>query len=514
MSEIDYQLALLLQHKYDQERRDCEVAKALQETFENEQKTQQEPNLNDSSIARSLQEQFEKEIDEQQPNHNLVYSNTSSKTSDNTSASLTDPSWEVVDPTPDIHNLFVAFSERFFWNRLGSVTVGWSKRMTSCAGVCTYRGRGGMCTIALSEPLLKLRPRKDLVETLLHEMIHAYLFVTHNNRDRDGHGPEFQKHMCRINQEAGTNITIYHSFHDEVRLYQQHWWRCSGPCQNWKPYFGTVRRVMNRAPGPNDKWWAEHARNCGGQFVKIKEPEKSVKKPVEVKKNLPDIRKYFNTSNNSTTVPHSSTTVNKTPSTSSNIVGFSDINRKNNTFIRNSSSTVVINKTSKGGPKSNLNKTSKPSAIQVQDKIKSTPSTDNNPDYSVVRNHWASKYSTNNSGNSASSNHPQCAADEVSIRPGKRVKTSTYANCPCCGVEVDELLMNQHLDECLNSVSWEKEDEPLCEETHCDNLGSTVKCLVCDKNISKSDLKKHLDLCVNLSNIFDVDNEPVETGNY
>jgi hypothetical protein len=41
-----------------------------------------------------------------------------------------------------------------------------------------------------------------------HEMIHAYLFVTQNNRDRDGHGPEFHKHMYRINREAGTNITV------------------------------------------------------------------------------------------------------------------------------------------------------------------------------------------------------------------------------------------------------------------------------------------------------------------
>lgn len=34
----------------------------------------------------------------------------------------------------------------------------------SCAGVCRYEGKGGMCSIRLSEPLLKLRPRKDLVE--------------------------------------------------------------------------------------------------------------------------------------------------------------------------------------------------------------------------------------------------------------------------------------------------------------------------------------------------------------
>ena len=39
-------------------------------------------------------------------------------------------------------------------------------------------------------------------------MIHAFLFLTNNNRDRDGHGPEFQSHMVRINQESGTRITV------------------------------------------------------------------------------------------------------------------------------------------------------------------------------------------------------------------------------------------------------------------------------------------------------------------
>lgn len=80
----------------------------------------------------------------------------------------------------------------------------------------SYEGRGGLCDIALSEPLLKLRPRKDLVETLLHEMIHAFLFVTNRDQDRDGHGPNFKAHMHRINNSAGLNISIYHSFHDEV----------------------------------------------------------------------------------------------------------------------------------------------------------------------------------------------------------------------------------------------------------------------------------------------------------
>lgn len=170
----------------------------------------------DHQLAQLLQEQFQNEYEVEKSAKSLVY-DKSSKQNLNSSKCLVDPSWEVIDPTPDIHILFITFSERFFWNKLMSVCVSWSKRMTSCAGICTYEGRGGMCTITLSEPLLKLRPRKDLVETLLHEMIHAYLFVTHNNRDRDGHGPEFHKHMYRINAESGKfTLICYKIRHNKI----------------------------------------------------------------------------------------------------------------------------------------------------------------------------------------------------------------------------------------------------------------------------------------------------------
>ncbi|XP_027726571.1 sprT-like domain-containing protein Spartan [Vombatus ursinus] len=187
--------------------------------------------------------------------------------------SLVDEAWELVDPNPDLRALFVQFNKLYFWGRLGAVEVKWSFRMTLCAGFCKYEGKGGMCSISLSEPLLKLRPRKDLIETLLHEMIHAYLFVTNNDKDREGHGPEFCKHMRRINRLTGANITIYHNFHDEVDVYRQHWWRCNGPCRNRKPYYGYVKRAMNRAPSAKDFWWAEHQRTCGGTYIKVKEPE-------------------------------------------------------------------------------------------------------------------------------------------------------------------------------------------------------------------------------------------------
>ncbi|KAF7661590.1 hypothetical protein LDENG_00257720 [Lucifuga dentata] len=187
--------------------------------------------------------------------------------------SIVDESWEMLDPNPDVRAMFLEFNDMFFWGKLSGVEVKWSPRMTLSAGVCSYEGRGGLCSIRLSEPLLKLRPRKDLVETLLHEMIHALLFVTQNNRDRDGHGPEFCKHMNRINKSSGTKITVFHSFHNEVDVYRQHWWRCNGPCQNRRPYFGYVKRAMNRAPSVLDPWWVDHQRTCGGIYTKIKEPE-------------------------------------------------------------------------------------------------------------------------------------------------------------------------------------------------------------------------------------------------
>lgn len=77
-----------------------------------------------------------------------------------------------------------------------------------------------------SEPLLKLRPRSDLINTLLHEMIHAYVFVFSPVKDHDDHGAVFQAHMRRINETAGTRITVFHTFHDEVDSYRQHWWKC------------------------------------------------------------------------------------------------------------------------------------------------------------------------------------------------------------------------------------------------------------------------------------------------
>ncbi|KAI1727869.1 sprT-like family domain-containing protein [Ditylenchus destructor] len=246
---------------------------------------------------------------------------------------LVDPSYELLDPTPDIRAQFVLFNEQFFYGALGACTVEWSKKMTSCAGVCHFSTRTGLCAIRLSEPLLKLRPRSDLIETLLHEMIHAFLFVTAVDKrlwqDRDGHGPEFVAHMNRINTIAGTNITVCHSFHAEVAVYKQHWWRCTGPCKDRAPFYGWVKRAMNRAPGKSDSWWTQHQATCSGNFVKVKEPENFSTKAKQKSKGVVDAETLKTTPKINSIFPgigHALDDVTNTPSTSRKIITDSKTN--------------------------------------------------------------------------------------------------------------------------------------------------------------------------------------------
>lgn len=189
-----------------------------------------------------------------------------------------DPSLEMTDPVPDVRQLFLMFNEHVFSGRLSGVELRWSKTMTRCAGLCSYEGRGGLCSVRLSEPLLRLRPRSDLVNTLLHEMIHAWEFVASNARDHEAHGATFKQIAARCNEALGSNVTVFHTFHDEVKAHQKHVWRCSGPCQHKPPFYGWVRRAMNRPPQQADWWFEQHSKECGGTYSKVSEPDPEEKK--------------------------------------------------------------------------------------------------------------------------------------------------------------------------------------------------------------------------------------------
>jgi predicted SprT family Zn-dependent metalloprotease len=184
----------------------------------------------------------------------------------------------------DVYEYFALYNQLYFEDKLGCVQLEWSKKMTLCAGV--FQVRQNIAVIRLSEPLLKFRSVNEIKETLLHEMIHAWVYVMDLDMsdDKSGHGKNFKVKMNEINKNTGLNITVFHSFHDEVEFYRKHVWKCDGPCQKKSPYFGLVKRAVNRPPGKSDMWWADHEKNCGGKFTKISEPEKETEKPNEKKK--------------------------------------------------------------------------------------------------------------------------------------------------------------------------------------------------------------------------------------
>lgn len=175
---------------------------------------------------------------------------------------------------PDIAELFYYLNDLYFSSKL-KCKITWSNKMTRCAGLCYYikSKNSNSCIIRLSEPLLKYRSLEDLIDTILHEMIHAYLFVygdgSNSYHNRDGHGEAFQEWMHKINQSAGTRITVYHSFQNEVDLYRTHIWKCNGPCSSRPPYYGLVKRSINRPPQPADSWYNSHRKSCNGSFIKI-----------------------------------------------------------------------------------------------------------------------------------------------------------------------------------------------------------------------------------------------------
>jgi hypothetical protein len=187
------------------------------------------------------------------------------------------------NPFVDIHQLFSLYNTLYFRSLLlPRVEVSWSARLTLCAGICELvkddEGKYRRIRLKLSEPLLKYRPRSDTVNTLLHEAIHAYFFITtswHHLRGDDGtgHGAGFLLLADAINNHGNYEITIYHTFHDEVDAYRKHVWKCDGPCQLQPPYFGLVKRSMNRPPSRNDSWWTKHEEECGGTYTKIMEPQ-------------------------------------------------------------------------------------------------------------------------------------------------------------------------------------------------------------------------------------------------
>lgn len=340
--------------------------------------------------------------------------------------------------------------------------------MYQCAGICySRRSRVGMaCVIRLSAPLLKLRSRKDLIETLLHEMIHAWNFIRGIMEENGGHGQNFLAKMHDINRLAGTNITVYHTFIDEVNSYKNHWWRCDGACQNRAPYHGFVKRTSNRAPGKNDRWFRQHEKTCGGKFIKVREPEKKIKgKENKRKAVMPspknskpspgsDIRKFFKPSSDKE-IPTSSIKekpVTK-PASSASGSGHALGGKRNghsrllDMFDEKRKKTEDASKKRKQVSQDDESGSS--SKVIILDDSFTSPTRDHKSFHDGIKQEMDEddddiifiddEFDDNFSSPRTQSTNPP----EIIPKP------SDTCHCPCCDIQIETTKINDHLDQCL-----------------------------------------------------------------
>ncbi|XP_042421127.1 uncharacterized protein LOC122009167 [Zingiber officinale] len=128
----------------------------------------------------------------------------------------------------DIHEMFSHYNTLYFDDSLSCCAVSWSSS-TRYIGYCEYYSGG--CEICLSEPFLSTQSMCDLKNALLHEMIHAFLWIKYNNGDHSDHGSSFQATMNSISSSsvmdpqrpaAGYSIMFDHDLqeHQDVKARQ------------------------------------------------------------------------------------------------------------------------------------------------------------------------------------------------------------------------------------------------------------------------------------------------------
>lgn len=84
----------------------------------------------DLAYALSLQEELDREQESEKSSHDLASSSALSSKLAVAPVSVVDDSWELIDPIPDVRQLFLQFNDAYFKGLLSSVEVRWSPRMT------------------------------------------------------------------------------------------------------------------------------------------------------------------------------------------------------------------------------------------------------------------------------------------------------------------------------------------------------------------------------------------------
>lgn len=164
----------------------------------------------------------------------------------------------LTEPLPNLWEVFKSYNEELFSNEIKGFSVRWCSRLKSVAGKTVLRP---FPKITLSKTLLVGREIRVMVETLLYEMIHGFLFcTTHVNTLR--HGEDFVKLMTGINQVTNLNVSILDEGGLNHIAHLQVIWQCTN-CKR------EIVRFKRKSDQPRDATARRHSMKCRGSWVII-----------------------------------------------------------------------------------------------------------------------------------------------------------------------------------------------------------------------------------------------------
>lgn len=161
----------------------------------------------------------------------------------------------LTDQLPDIYAVFRAYNEEYFDGLIGGFEVRWCARLWIQAGKTTTFP---LKRITISTKLLIGREIRIMVETLLHEMIHAYLFCNDHPHPLQ-HGEDFVKVMTETNILSTLNIGILDEGGLDHIAHLQVIWECS-KCKE------QIVRFKRKSRQLNDKTARLHRVRCRGTW--------------------------------------------------------------------------------------------------------------------------------------------------------------------------------------------------------------------------------------------------------
>lgn len=274
---------------------------------------------------------------------------------------------------------------------------------------------------------------------------------------------------------------------------------------------------MNRAPGPSDFWWQNHQQNCGGKYIKIKEPENKQptkgKRSSEVSKAFPKQNTLDNfvqstkTSSSSTSSFSNDSPKNKpggiktisgnTRSVGSKTVtvskvGSASLNTNGSEGIKKlGTSTNNVFGFGTGGPGSSSSTSSPPVAPKPsRNRINSSGVLGgSNTGKSILLTRFLSPQPTK-------SNTEEIRPKSPPNQDQQNQSGNNAPECPICNKIIIDENINQHIDSCL--ISNDANSEEPAQKRPKMTEESTHECPFCQQKFAASLIDIHVNDCLNL----------------